>query len=111
MEQDIDLNIDPEKIRSHEDYMKFWQGLGSVEAKMVEKNEKCRHNLGDVIVYENPYKKPANVCGALMHVVDLYLWRTVLGFPSWNDDRKVYKIHCPDAKGTVWEMRKVSKQP
>jgi hypothetical protein len=44
----------------------------------------------------------------LLHVLDLYVWRAALGFPSWNrENRKVFKLHCPDAKGTVWEMRKI----
>lgn len=106
--KNIDLNMDLSDIKDHQDYLKLWDGLGRIEIKMVEKNEECRHKLGDVFIYENPYKKPANVCGALLHVLDLYAWRTELGFPSWNStDRKVYRIHCPDEKGTVWEMKKI----
>jgi hypothetical protein len=41
-------------------------------------------------------------------VLELYLWRSALGFPSWNEeDRGVFQIHCPDKKGTVWEMKKI----
>ncbi|MFC1954680.1 hypothetical protein ACFLVZ_02520 [Chloroflexota bacterium] len=73
---------------------------------MAEKNGQCHHNLGDTYVYHTPYKRPENVCFALLHVLDLYTWRVALGFPSWNDeDRGVYRVHCPDGTGTVWEMR------
>jgi len=104
----FDLNIDISEIKSHDDYRKLWDKIGRIEIKMVEKNEDCKHNLGDVFIYDNPYKKPEGVCNALLHVLDLYTWRVALGFPSWNsEDRKVHKIHCPDAKGTVWEIRKM----
>ncbi|HOT46807.1 MAG TPA: hypothetical protein PLM53_18140 [Spirochaetota bacterium] len=43
-----------------------------------------------------------------MHALKLYTWRVTLGFPSWNsENRKIYKLHCPDPKGTVWEMKKI----
>ena len=74
---------------------------------MIEKNEECRHNLGDTFIFDNPYTRPAGICAALLHVLDLYTWRATLGFPSWNGgDRRVFKIHCPDPRGTVWEMKK-----
>jgi uncharacterized repeat protein (TIGR04076 family) len=106
----LDLNIDVCSIKSHEDYRALWNRLGKIEIKMVEKNEECKHNLGDTFIYENPYQKPDGVCNALLHVLDLYIWRVALGFPSWNsEDRKIHRIHCPDAKGTVWEVRKVEE--
>jgi uncharacterized repeat protein (TIGR04076 family) len=106
----IDLNVDLSKIKNHEDYRGVWQRLGKIEIKMVEKHEECRHNLGDTFQYENPYKRPKDVCEALLHVLDLYVWRAALGFPSWNsENRKVFKLHCPDPKGTVWEMRKIKE--
>ena len=93
---------------SNAEYRKTWGNLGKIEIKLVEKIGQCRHNLGDTYIYGNPYKRPEDVCFALLHVLDLYTWRVALGFPSWNDkDRKVHKIHCPDATGTVWEMRQV----
>jgi uncharacterized repeat protein (TIGR04076 family) len=110
MEHDriIDLDLDLDSIKNHKDYLEFWKRLGRLEIRMVEKNEECRHSLGDVFMYENPYQKPDGVCRALLHVLDLYVWRAALGFPSWNsENRKVFKIHCPDPKGTVWEMKKV----
>lgn len=104
----LDLNIDVSSIKNHEEYGKLWGKIGKIEIKMVEKYEDCRHNIGDTFIYENPYKKPEGVCNALLHVLDLYTWRVALGFPSWNEeDRKVFKIHCPDTLGTVWEMRKI----
>ena len=105
----IDLNIDIDSIKSHQDYQALWQRIGKVEIKMVEQNEECKHNLGDTFIYENPYQKPLGVCNALLHVLDLYIWRVALGFPSWNEeDYQVHKIHCPDPKGTVWEIRKIA---
>jgi len=106
----IDLNIDVSTIKNHEEYRELWQRLGKIEIKMVEKHEECRHNIGDTFLYENPYKRPNDVCEALLYVLDLYVWRVALGFPSWNsENRKVFKIHCPDPKGTVWEMRKIKE--
>jgi uncharacterized repeat protein (TIGR04076 family) len=110
-DEPIDLNLDMSRIDSHEEYIRIWQRLGKIEIVMVEKHEECRHALGDVFVYENPYQKPAGVCEALLHVLDLYTWRVALGFPSWNsENRRVFKLHCPDPKGTVWEVRKLGPQ-
>ena len=107
-EPTIDLNIDVSRIADHRAYGELWKRMGRIEIRMVEKHEECKHNLGDIFVYEDPYRKPEKVCPALLHVLDLYTWRVALGFPSWNgEDRKVFRIHCPDPKGTVWEMRKV----
>jgi uncharacterized repeat protein (TIGR04076 family) len=104
----IDLNIDIAGIHNHQDYQALWQRMGKIEIKMVEKHEECKHNVGDTVIYENSYQRPLGVCNALLHVLDLYSWRVALGFPSWNEDNyKIHKIHCPDPKGTVWEMRKI----
>jgi uncharacterized repeat protein (TIGR04076 family) len=106
----IDLNIDVGAVRNHDDYRALWKKIGRIEIRMVEKHEECRHKLDDVFIYEDPYNRPAGVCSALLHVLDLYVWRVALGFPSWNgEDRKVHKIHCSDPKGTVWEMRKIAE--
>ncbi len=104
----IDLHIDIEKIRNHDDYKELWNRIGRIEIRCVEKNEECRHNVGDVFIFKNPYDKPAGLCEALLHVLNLYTWRVALGFPSWNsENRKIHKLHCPDPKGTVWEMKKI----
>jgi len=93
---------------SNAEYRKYWADLTKIEIRMIEKHGECHHNLEDTFIYDTPYKKPENVCNALLHVLDLYTWRMVFGFPSWNDDDKgVYKIHCPDSTGTVWEMRAI----
>lgn len=92
-----------------EEYRALWKKLGPIELKMVEKNEECKHKLGDTFHYDHPYARPAGVCTALLHVIDLYVWRIALGFPSWEeDDPTVHRLHCPDKKGTVWEVRKKS---
>ena len=108
-QEKLDLNIDVSKIKNHEEYAKYWGKIGRIEIKCVEKKEQsCKHNVGDVHIYEGPYKKPPGVCNALLHVFELYTWRTALGFPSWNpENRKIFKIHCPDPIGTVWEMKKI----
>jgi len=93
-----------------EEYKKLWQSCGPIKVRMIEKIGKCKHNLNDTFYYKTPYEKPEGICPALLHVLDLYTWRAVFGFPSWEpDDRHVYKIHCPAKKGTVWEMCKVDK--
>ncbi len=104
----LDLGIDLSAMKNHDDYHELWKKIGKIEIKMVEKNEECKHNLGDTFVYDNPYKKPQGLCNALLHVLDLYTWRVAFGFPSWDSTNwKVHKVHCPDAKGTVWEMKKL----
>ena len=65
-----------------EQYKELWQKLGPIEIRMIEKHENCKHNLGDVFYYEQPYPRPAGVCHALLHVLKLYTWRVALGFPS-----------------------------
>ena len=95
---------------SDAEYRKHWKNL-KIEIRLVEKNGECRHNVGDTYIYENPYKRPENVCFALLHVLDLYTWRTALGFPSWNKENcEVHRIHCPDSTGTVWEMRRLKQR-
>jgi uncharacterized repeat protein (TIGR04076 family) len=107
MNERIILNIDHSTIKDHAEYKALWEKLVPVRITMVEKYEECKHCVGDSFVYRNPYARPEGVCAALMHVLDLYIWRAALGFPSWNgEDRSVFKIHCPDPKGTVWEMRR-----
>jgi uncharacterized repeat protein (TIGR04076 family) len=107
-DRDLDLHIDLSVLKTHDDYKKLWERMGKIEIKMVEQREECQHRLGDTFVYENPYKKPAGVCNALLHVLDLYTWRIAFGFPSWDSAHwKVHRIHCPDAKGTVWEIKKI----
>ncbi|HPA11564.1 MAG TPA: TIGR04076 family protein [Treponemataceae bacterium] len=101
---------DSSSIKNHGDYLKYWDKLPKLKITCVEKNEECKHSVGDSFVYGNPYVKPDGVCAALLHVLELYTWRAALGFPSWNpDDHAIYKIHCPDPKGTVWELKAVAE--
>jgi uncharacterized repeat protein (TIGR04076 family) len=103
----IGLNVDIDSL-TDAGYKGVWADLPKIEIRLVEKIGECRHSLGDTYIYANPYKRPENVCFALLHVLDLYTWRVTLGYPSWNeDDRHVYRIHCPDRTGTVWEMRRI----
>jgi uncharacterized repeat protein (TIGR04076 family) len=106
--KELSLGIDLTGIGDYRAYRDFWKRLPRIEARMVEKNEDCRHELGETFVFDNPYDRPSGICHALCHVFQLHLWRLSLGFPSWNgEDRSAYKLHCPDAKGTVWELRAV----
>lgn len=106
MDENLKLDLDFTKIRDHADYHAAWDRLSRIEIKMVEQNEQCKHCVGDTFYYENPYEKPAGMCNALLHVIDLYSWRISLGFPSWNtQDPSIFRLHCPDPKGTVWEAR------
>lgn len=93
------LGVDFSEIRSYADYKRVWKRLAGIRAKMIEKNEQCQHEVGDTFMYRNHYDKPAGICSALHHVLELYLWRVSIGFPSWEDDPAVYRIHCPDKMG------------
>jgi len=96
---------------TEEDYRKTWAQVSPIEIKMVEKLGKCKHQLGDTFRYINPYQRPNEVCFGLLHVLDLFTWRVIQGFPSWEkDDRKIYRIHCPSKLGTVWEMKKAEPE-
>lgn len=104
----IDLNIDLHPPMERERYLQYWEKLYQIEIKLSEKIGECQHNLGDTFYYKNPYKRPESVCFALLHVFDLYTWRVIFGFPSWNDKApETFRIHCPDHTGTIWEMKRV----
>ena len=91
----------------NKEYKKKWEEVSPIEIKLIEKHGKCRYKIGDKFYYKHPYSRPEKECHALLHVLDLYKWRVTLGFPSWeSDNRKVYRIHCPSKKGTVWEMKR-----
>ena len=99
---------DPPKEMSDQAYKARWQERGPIEIRMVAKDGQCRHALGNRFFCRTPYDRPEGVCHALLHVLDLYVWRVAPRFPSWNEsDRSTCRIHCPDATGTIWEMRKV----
>jgi uncharacterized repeat protein (TIGR04076 family) len=108
MRSRLDLAVDFSKLKDHADYRSEWERVSGIEIKMVEQYEECKHCVGETFRYGNPYERPEGVCNALLHVIDLYTWRIALGFPSWNpDDPRVFRLHCPDPKGTVWEARRV----
>ena len=102
----LHLNVDLEAIKNNEDYHAVWDRIHPVEIRMIEKNEHCKHELGDSFILKHHYDHPEEICHALMHVLSLYVWRASMGFPSWEDDPSVFRIHCPDKKGTVWEVRR-----
>lgn len=107
----LSLGVDMAGIGDYAAYKGLWKRLPHIEARMIEKNEECRHELGETLVFDGPYDRPAGICQALCHVFQLYLWRLSLGFPSWNgEDHAVYRLHCPDAKGTVWELRAIPRE-
>ena len=96
------------RLLTNEEYKELWTQLSPIQVKMVEKIGLCPYNIGDTYTYRNPYDKPQGICTALLHVLEFYIWRVTLGFPSWeSDDQTIYRVHCPSKKGTVWEMRKV----
>ena len=103
----LQLNVDPESIRSYEAYREVWTRIPKVVARMVEKHEKCNHKLGAEFEYGNDRDRPNGICSSLHLVLKLYLWRAALGFPSWErDNHAIYRIHCPAKKGTVWELKR-----
>lgn len=106
-EDQLRLPLDKQPA-SRAEYLKLWERLSPLQIKMIEKNGLCNHDLGDTFIYKTPYKRPKDVCPALLHVIDLYTWRATLGFPSWEpDDPTIYRLHCPSQTGTVWELRKI----
>ncbi len=78
---DIRLGLDPAGM-TDDDYRRLWDGMGRLEIKVVEKTGQCRHKVGDTYYYDRmPYRRPEGVCYALLHVMELYTWRTALDFP------------------------------
>lgn len=96
----------PEEGMTRKHYLKEWEKLNPIVARMKAKNGRCDHELGDAFYFRNPYDKPEGLCYALWHVLQFYAWRVELDFPSWEpDDEKIYRIHCPCETGTIWEMK------
>jgi uncharacterized repeat protein (TIGR04076 family) len=103
----LDLGVDFRQIRCYADYKQVWKRLYPVRVTMIAKDEPCPyHDIGDTFIYKSHYDKPKGICSALHHVVQLYVLRTSLGFPSWEDDPSVYRVRCPEKNGTTWEMRR-----
>ena len=108
MDSNQPSGMDRDHVMTQEWYREQWGNLPRIKVRLVQKIGDCPHGEGDVFYFENPYKPPQNICHALLHVLNLYTWRTALGFPSWNEqNRGVYRVHCPDPTGTIWEMRAV----
>jgi uncharacterized repeat protein (TIGR04076 family) len=94
-----------------EAYLNEWKKLSPIIITMTRKSGLCNHEPGETFVLKGPYAKPPKLCYAVWHVLSLYTWRVVLGFPSWEpDDETVYRLHCPCETGTVWEMRKAKAE-
>jgi uncharacterized repeat protein (TIGR04076 family) len=104
MDNKPNLNLNLNSPRTYDEYKRHWSNLYRLEIKLTDKIGECKHGQGDVFHYDNPYKRPEDVCFALLHVLDLYVWRVILGFPSWREKtRGVYRIHCPDHTGAIWD--------
>ena len=81
---------------NRKDYLDRWASLSPIVVRMIQKDGRCNHELGDTFHLKNPNDKPAGLCKALQHVLDRYTWQVVFGFPSWEeDDEGVYRLHCP----------------
>jgi len=101
------LKIDMQNF-TDADYHEFTRNLGKIEIKCIEKHGQCPHDVGDTFIYAIPYQQPQGLCYALKHVLELYNWRVALGVPFWDaGNREVYRVHCPDRTGTVWEMKRI----
>ena len=86
-----------------------WDAAGPLAVRVVEKNGKCRHDLGDVHEFRDPYAIPEGLCPAASLSLQPYLWRCALGFPSWEaGEPQTYRIHCPSRTGVVFEMSKTA---
>jgi uncharacterized repeat protein (TIGR04076 family) len=108
----LQLNIHLDDIQSPADYKQVWARIPPVKITNTVENEKCPHRLGDTFIFKNHYDRPEGICAALHHVLQLYIWRASLGFPSWEPDNpNVFRIHCPAKKGTVWEVERCEEDP
>lgn len=99
------LNLDM-SIMTSKDYHQFTRGLGKIQIKLLEKIGQCPHR--ETHTYAIPSQKPEKVRDAPAYFLEQYNWRVALGVLSWNNsDREVYRVHCPDHRGTVWETRRI----
>ena len=104
------LNVNPKEIHTYEEYTKVWDRIPPVEVTLIERKGGCKHEVGDSFIYKNHRDRPPEICASIHHVLELYLWRAALGFPScapWEpDDHSIYRVHCPAVNGSVWELKR-----
>ena len=82
-----------------------WDAAGPLSVRVIEKTGRCRHEVGDVFEYRDPYARPDGLCHAAAAALEPYLWRSALGFPSWEPgEPETYRIHCPSRTGIVLEL-------
>jgi uncharacterized repeat protein (TIGR04076 family) len=86
-----------------------WDAAGPLSVRVVEKTGQCRHDLGDVFEYLDPYAHVEGLCPAAARALEPYLWRCALEFPSWEPgEPETYRIHCPSRTGVVLELGKIN---
>jgi len=82
-----------------------WDAAGPLRVEVIEKTGRCPHEVGDVFEYRDPYARPEGLCHAAGRALEPYLWRSALGFPSWEPGEPgTYRIHCPSRTGIVLEL-------
>ena len=86
-----------------------WDAAGPLGVRVIEKTGRCRHEVGDVFEYRDPYAPPEGLCAAALGALQPYLWRSALGFPSWEaGEPETYRIHCPSRTGIVLELNRTA---
>ncbi|HVP37348.1 MAG TPA: hypothetical protein VMT04_10160 [Terriglobales bacterium] len=84
------------------------RGLERVQVKLIRKIGKCPHEKGEVFVYVHPNCRPEGLCGAAAISLEPFVMRCSAKIPSSEKDNpKIYRIHCPSKKGTIWEIKRI----
>ncbi|MHA1967677.1 MAG: TIGR04076 family protein [Candidatus Hodarchaeales archaeon] len=79
-----------------------------LKIRVIQKNGKCPHNVGDE--WEIPYAlmKPRDLCDDAHYVLIPYLSMAAGGGTSWEKDG-VWRIHCPSKTGIILEIVRLDK--
>ncbi|MFX0086741.1 MAG: TIGR04076 family protein [Candidatus Hodarchaeota archaeon] len=82
--------------------------MKELRIRVIEKNGKCPHNIGDE--WSTPYAlmKPRGLCSDAHYVLVPYLGMAAGGAPSWEEDKK-WRIHCPSKSGIIFEIKPLEK--
>ena len=84
----------------------FWRT--KVRITCEEKHGKCRYQLGDSYIYDQPHHSPKDMCLGIQEPARIPVIHCAMGLPSWEgDDKSIYRIHCISKKGTVWRIERI----
>lgn len=82
-EKYLDLGVEFDKMGSYEDYAALWKKMAGVQALMIEKTSNANTTSGIASFTKITTTSPRGICPALHHVLQLYVLRASIGFPSW----------------------------